>query len=57
MNPVIEANLQMMEHISKINDPDNDRTDIIYHSTRAICTGLACVVEELAAIRRELEGR
>ena len=46
---------QMHKELAEISLLDKDTQDTAYHGARAICAGLAGVLEELARIRELLE--
>lgn len=48
---------QMHKELAEVSLLDKDAQDATYHGAKAICTGLAGVLEELARIRELLEAR
>ena len=52
---VTDVIAQMHKELAEISLLDKDTQDATYHGAKAICAGLAGVIEELARIRELLE--
>jgi hypothetical protein len=48
-NKLLDIISEMGKHSSDILLTENDTSDVAYHSTQAICVGLAAILEELFA--------